>query len=180
MVLLWAIVSHLDNRRSTKHSRIATVAALLYILSPAGVFISAPYAESIFAFRTFLGLYLLIVGIPLFADRHKLAQSVNKLFAGLILGRATITRSNGVLAGLFYAVDALELGLKLVQDGLNPSYLIELASIIGGGLLVGWGLVSPQLEAYQQYCIQVPVEERRQWCQRLLPSIFTFAQSHYW
>jgi GPI mannosyltransferase 2 len=180
MVLIWAITHRLDQCKELKISSTAAVAALLYILSPAGIFLSAPYTESIFAFYSFLGLGVYISGrLPL--RRHvNLLDPISIMLAGAVFGQATVMRSNGILAGLLYVTDALISSFRLVRDRVAATRVLRLAAIVFGGLFVGWGLVSPQYDAYIEYCFDRLPEERREWCERPLPSIFSFVQAHYW
>lgn len=179
MVLIWSIASAIDHRRKQLHSAIAYVAAALYIFSPAGLFLSAPYAESLFASFSFLGIRLYISAFH-HSEKRSLLSGAQNVVAGSMFGLATYTRSNGILAGLLYASDALVSSAQLLQGRLTQTQVIRFASVICGGILVGFGLVVPQYEAYTQYCTAVSVQESREWCSNLLPSIFTFVQAHYW
>lgn len=179
MVLIWGVASDLDDPRKHRHSSTAYVTALLYIFSPAGIFLSAPYAESLFAFLSFSGLRLYISALSL-PEKRKFVAAAQTVIAGAIFGQATGIRSNGILAGLLYVGDALISCAKLLREAFTRTQLLTLTSTICGGLLLGFGLFVPQFEAYNQYCTVVPLQETREWCRRRLPSIFTFVQSHYW
>ena len=179
MVLIWGIAARIHRQKRSEHSSIASLAALLHLFSPAGVFLSAPYSEGVFAFQSFLGVSLYITGIHLSED-ERLVQAGCTVLAGTAFGYATVTRSNGILAGLLFAIDAAESLVKILGKGLSMTPLLRLASVVLGGLLVGWGMVAPQVEAYRVYCIGIPADQRRDWCGRLVPSIYAFVQSHYW
>jgi GPI mannosyltransferase 2 len=155
------------------------VAGLLHLFSPAGVFLMAPYSESLFAFLSLLGLFVYANG------KGSLGQSaiVNgyyTMLAGAIFGLSAIVRSNGILAGAIYLIDAVQ-GVTAVLSGRSTlDRILELTCTICGGLLVAIGFSIPQIQAYVEYCSTQSLDERRPWCQSFPPSIFTFVQSHYW
>src|SRR5690606_232674 len=125
------------------------LATTLHILSPAGLFLAAPYSEAPFAALTFLG-YLLYA--------HSLRRGVRGnlavLLAAAVLGAATTLRSNGLLSGVVLLHDfVLELaGLlgyhHLQHDGGGPrpwgGRLMRVLVLGIAGLLVAAGLVFPQ------------------------------------
>jgi GPI mannosyltransferase 2 len=180
MILIWEIVSLVHRRRPNTHSSIASVAALLYIVSPAGIFLSAPYSESPFAFRSILGLLLYLKGVVLFRTPNGFTARTWIVLAGAVLGQAVIVRSNGIFAGLLFAVDALDSSIRLIRGDFTQDQVLRLVVLILGGIFIGIGMVAPQYDAYDEYCTNVRLEERRTWCGKLLPSIYTFVQSHYW
>lgn len=158
---------------------LAYVAAVLHILSPAGLFLSAPYAESPFACLSFIGNLLFAAGLRPSATVGK--RMLAFVGAGILFGLATSFRSNGLLNGLLFAVEALKCLLGFVRQP-SVSRLALLASLIIGGLSIAAGSVVPQTVAWFRYCNVDPADgmEPRPWCSRLIPSIFTFVQSHYW
>ena len=177
MLLMWAIASRITDPTSTHRTLIPSVAAMLYTFSPAGIFLSALSTEGVFAVQSFLGVYLYIT---IRDGRSFLMACIRTILAGAIFMRATITRSNGILAGILFAIDAIDSTLYTVVEGLDITYLAKLASSVAAGLLVGWGMIWPQLAPYTDYCVTARVDQRREWCKNLLPSIYTFVQSHYW
>ncbi|KAL8760646.1 MAG: hypothetical protein Q9184_003183 [Pyrenodesmia sp. 2 TL-2023] len=72
---------------SAQCRRVAFVSACLHIISPAGLFLSAPNAESSFAFLNFSGYYLYALGLQAHQD-----------------GRANLRDAMVVLSGLFFGV----------------------------------------------------------------------------
>lgn len=177
MLLMWSIASRITEPTSTHKNSIPSIAALLYIFSPAGIFLSALSTEGVFALQSFLGVYLYMT---IWDGSSFMMACIRTILAGGIFMRATITRSNGILAGILFAIDAIDSTLYSVVEGLDIAYLARLASSVAAGLLVGWGMVWPQLAPYADYCVTAPVEQRREWCTKLVPSIYTFVQSHYW
>lgn len=87
---------------------VARVAALLFCVNPAAVFMSAVYTESLFAFLSFTGMLLLAgCGVRGQDGADQSPSRVRGTLGALCLAGAGFTRSNGtLLVGyvLFYAV----------------------------------------------------------------------------
>ncbi|KAH6680347.1 GPI mannosyltransferase 2 [Halenospora varia] len=162
----------------TCSNKFAFTAAALHILSPAGVFLSAPYAESTCAFLSFLGCVCFSKSFPSRGPPTLLHDSL-VLVSGIAFGVATTFRSNGILNGLLLLEEAFNTLL-----GLSNSFRlagVRRLIITGlGGVCVGAGFVIPQYIAYQEYCREPNVEVLRPWCAKSLPSIYSFVQEHYW
>ncbi|KAM3546459.1 hypothetical protein ARSEF1564_000734 [Beauveria bassiana] len=161
-------------------ARRALLVALLCVVSPAGVFLSAPYAESPFAALSFAGVWVLAAGYehPLGSARRSAAV----LAAGAVLGLATAVRSNGLANGLLFAVEALRAAGAFVKaPGVRLAVAAGVAGV--GGVLVAMGSAIPQYVAYTIYC---GVGEGRAavmrppWCERTVPSIYSYVQDVYW
>ncbi|TGJ85037.1 hypothetical protein E0Z10_g3747 [Xylaria hypoxylon] len=157
-----------------KNSRVSLVAAVLHILSPAGLFLSAPYSESSYALLSFMG-YLFFAKAVL-SDRRTLAHDVSLVASGLWFAFAVNFRSNGMLNGILFAV---ELFREILLPPTANSIRRRLA-LIAAGSAIAIGFVVPQIVAYRTYCYNVVDSELRPWCTRRLPSIYTFVQEHYW
>ncbi|KAK1573855.1 mannosyltransferase [Colletotrichum navitas] len=156
--------------------RLAFLSALLHVLSPAGLFLSAPYAESLCAFFSFAGYYVL----SCVSDEPKgsLRWTAGQVLAGAIFGLATASRSNGLLNGLPFVAECLMFLPSLLTSPTGLTNLATLFGLVVGGLLVATGSVIPQALAWLRYCSGV--SEARPWCARTVPSIYTFVQEHYW
>ena len=156
----------------------AFTAASLHIVSPAGLFLSAPYAESTCAFLTFAGILLFVKSVP--ESGHPETYHDLLVFAsGIFFGLATTFRSNGILTGFLLLEEALMLVLTFKQSH-SISKIRRLVATGLGGLCVGTGFLLPQYIAYKEYCSDTFLESRRPWCTRTAPSIYTFVQDHYW
>lgn len=158
--------------------RLAYVASLLHLISPAGLFMSAPYNESPFSCLSFVGNLLFAVSFK--TGPTSLRRNMLVTGAGISFGLATTFRSNGLLSGLLFAVEAVKC---LVGFGQSPSFprLVALVSPVVGGLFVAAGSVVPQAMAWLRYCNSGDVGvELRPWCSRTIPSIYTFVQAEYW
>lgn len=160
------------------HTRFAYVTAILHILSPAGLFLSAPYAESSFSFLSFSGCLLLAKG-SVDVGRTSAGTDLLVLLSGIVFGIATTFRSNGLLNGLLFLQEALQ-ALLLFRHGFQISIVRRLAATGLGGMSIAVGFLLPQYIAYREYCEASTTHILRPWCERTPPSIYTFVQDHYW
>ncbi|EQK97835.1 glycosyltransferase family 76 [Ophiocordyceps sinensis CO18] len=159
-------------------AKLALVASALHVVSPAGLFLSAPYAESPFAALSFVGSLLFALGIK--HKRHWAKRAVAIVGAGVAFGLATAFRSNGLSNGLLFAVGAFKC-LDVFVRKPSISRLLALVAPVVGGLCVAAGSVVPQAAAWRRFCRDAPAGlEPRPWCSRTVPSIYTFVQSEYW
>lgn len=180
MVFLWALTSDLIRGRHESSSHVPFYAAALHIFSPAGVFLSAPYTESLFASLSMSGFWCYVNAVKRLDRGRAFAGCAFMIAAGLSFGCATMVRSNGILAGIPFLLEAIMMSWMIFSQGLSLTRLSRLASVVAGGLLVGVGMILPQFIAYQEYCGDRDFGSRRPWCEMNIPSIFTWAQSHYW
>lgn len=156
----------------------AFVAALLHVLSPAGLFLSAPYAESPFSLLTFTGYLFLVRSCD--GSSSPIRRDALTLLAGVAFGIATAFRTNGLLNGVPIAVDFLVAFYDLVEgDGPVSVGIRRLLALGTSGLCVALGSAMAQFLAYQTYC-SGSSDEIRPWCTRLVPSIYNYVQKEYW
>lgn len=147
---------------------------MLHVLSPAGLFLSTPCAESSCALLSFAGT---LAFSKSFTAHGSMARNGCLLLSGLCFGVATTFRSNGVLSGLLLFEEAIRLVLSLSQ-AINKTQVLRLLSTGLAGMLAGSGLILPQHIAYVEYC--GTDASARPWCEKMLPSIYAFVQDHYW
>ncbi|KAL8701760.1 MAG: hypothetical protein Q9224_000353 [Gallowayella concinna] len=184
-VLVLFEMSKLVAARPLSHSSIglAWISASLHILSPAGLFLSAPYAESSFSFLNFVGFGLYALNLQAHNDSRPGLRDTLALVSGLVFGLATTFRSNGLLSGLLFCFDIVNSILPLRSDAQAQRIIADLRRvsflIIAGSLMA---VVSffPQFLAYQEYCVEGEPEHWAAWCTHRIPSIYTWVQSHYW
>jgi phosphatidylinositol glycan class V len=159
-------------------SRFALTTATLHIVSPAGLFLSAPYAESSCALFTFSGALLFAKS---FVSKGKAAASHDLfvLASGILFGISTTFRSNGILSGLLLLEEAFRVVISL-KEGFETAKFRRLILTGIGGMCVGAGFFVPQFIAYNEYCGQENALLLRPWCGERIPSIYTFVQEHYW
>ncbi|KAL9029233.1 MAG: hypothetical protein Q9196_002503 [Gyalolechia fulgens] len=165
---------------STTSSRVAFVSASLHIISPAGLFLSAPYAESSFSFTNFAGFY--IYAYSLRAHNHDRVglRDASLVLSGLIFGVATTFRSNGLLSGSIFCFDLFECALDLFTFGELAKNLRRSIFLVIAGCFTGIGYLFPQYLAYREFCTATDFQQLPLWCSRWFPSIYTWVQRHYW
>jgi phosphatidylinositol glycan class V len=86
---------------------IGFISAALHVLSPAGLFLTAPYAESLFSLLSFLGYVFYVFSCERPSTYRDYRNDARLLASGVFFGLATTVRSNGVLAGLIFAFDVI-------------------------------------------------------------------------
>ncbi|SZF00835.1 unnamed protein product [Blumeria hordei] len=153
----------------------AITSAILYVFSPAGIFLSAPYAESSCALLSFAGS---IAFLKSFGRTKNTWSDAYLLLSGLLFGISTTFRSNGILNGLLLLEEAFR-SLWAFRNGFELSKIRRLFATTLGGIFVAAGFLLPQYLAYREYCIK-NILLQRPWCDQAIPSIYTFVQSHYW
>ena len=157
------------------------VAACLYIASPAGIFLSAPYIEAPFATLQFLGTLSCVEAWREEEQDGILGKKcLLTIIGGACFGLSSTFRSNGLLSLLVFlapCLSAVKQFLRKPVDVNNITYGVSLAIAC---LLTLAGTVGPQYIAYEAYCSQPRDQSLRPWCDRLLPSIYSFVQDHYW
>jgi phosphatidylinositol glycan class V len=180
VVTLYSIVRRMIPSSRDRKPSIAFTAACLHTLSPAGLFLSAPYGESGFALTTFLGILFYILA----QEKSHLASQVQPsplstaawtLLSGFSFALSTLFRTNGLLNGTIFLLDALP---ALSSCLASPSFgnTLHLASTLLAGLLIALAFALPQAIAYSQFCLP----PSRPWCSHTIPSIYSYVQKHYW
>jgi GPI mannosyltransferase 2 len=180
VLVLYYLTLQLFPSRSKRAEQLAFTTACLHILSPAGLFLSAPNAESPFAFFNFLGLLCYTrahLSHPRDSSTVNLRSCFWTLAAGLTFGCSTTIRSNGVLNGLLFLWDAATCALRFPQSEKKLVEVAQLSCVIVAGLFIGAGMALPQAVAYLEYCT---AGNTRPWCGRLPPSIYSWVQEYYW
>ena len=159
----------------------AFISACLHVFSPAGIFLSAPYGESLFSFLQFLGFYCYADSMRKHAENRSLGRDVSALASGISLGLATTVRSNGILSGAIFAYDVIVDAVAFVTQDRQLSRARKIAVELIGGCAIVFGAAFPQLLAYLEFCTdQSHPSDLRPWCKNSIPSIYTWVQSHYW
>ncbi|KAK5113293.1 hypothetical protein LTR85_010910 [Meristemomyces frigidus] len=179
---LYRLVYTIAPTTEARKSQIAFTTACLHIISPAGLFLSAPYGEATFALFNFLGLLCYALAVQnrfeTFADAYQV-DAFWTLGAGTWFALATMMRSNGLLSGIVFAWDVIATLPRLhhVLRNRDKEELTRLGATIAAGTLVAIGFAFPQMVAYTEYCT---AGEERPWCTAFPPSIYSFVQEHYW
>lgn len=166
---------------ASQRSRFALLTAILHIISPAGIFLSAPYAESSFSLLNFTGFYLYAHAILKHQVNEVVARDFFTLSAGICFGIATIFRGNGLFSGLILVYDATTSAIDIVRSPDTKGHIRRFVFVITSGASMACIVMVPQYLAYSEYCRSMDAEvERRPWCSYWLPSVYTWVQKHYW
>ena len=156
---------------------------LLFCFSPATVFFTAPYSESLFSALTFRGLYHCFKG---------------QFFrASLFFAFSASTRSNGLLnVGYLLFFAGIVIWRKKLKEGLFFIIFIILPSVI----TVPLPFLMYQYYAFRRFCstfqqdhapsiihdfllaenLTVPGVKIPSWCHQTLPFSYSAVQSDYW
>lgn len=182
VVTLYVLVQRIIQSNPTVKRRIAFTTACLHIISPAGLFLSSPYGESTFAFTAFLGLLCYIRALDhdyKSADPSALTSAAWTVLSGFFFALSTLIRSNGLLHGTIFLVDAfLNIHGHLVScKPLRLARITRLLSVIIAGSLIAFAFALPQAIAYAEFCT---ASDSRLWCTRTIPSIYSWVQKEYW
>jgi len=113
VILLWGVAASLSTTARLGHdtSVVPFIASCLHIISPAGIFLSAPYSEAPFSCLNMLGFWLYLQA-HLSPDSFVTRKCCALIMSGVSFGFATTIRSNGILSGLPFLFDAVTLSLK--------------------------------------------------------------------
>ena len=177
VIALYSSADLLCHQRGGRTSPTAFLAAVLHVLSPAGIFLSAPYAEPLCSFLTFVGYWLYIKASLRSQTNTSSLSNVLILVAGCAFGLATSVRSNGLFNGFVFLIDALSM-LPNLLEGITVSKVARLFCLGLAGITTLLGAFIPQLFAYGIYCKYG--SDNRPWCNNYVPSIYSWVQSHYW
>jgi phosphatidylinositol glycan class V len=160
-------------------TKFAFSTAALHVISPAGVFLSAPYAETSCAMFAFAGCLAFAKSFAFGGQTTSTKHDSLLVLSGVLFGISTTFRSNGILNGLLLLEEAFG-ALWSLKNGVCISRTRRLLASGLGGLSVGVGFILPQYIAYSDFCMEQDVATLRPWCSKPLPSIYTFVQDYYW
>lgn len=155
----------------TDNQQFSILTILLFCVNPASVFMSAVYAESLFAFCVFAGLCLL--------TQHR-SWSASVLFS-----LASATRSNGIiLVGFmgFYYFNHLYMSLYVSKSNWLGKLFTSVFMCTLQSIMVVLPFVLFQLYSFWQFC-HTPassVKHMYEWCHWTLPLSYSYIQDHYW
>ncbi|CAO3571318.1 unnamed protein product [Mortierella alpina] len=141
----------------------AFLTAMLYVLTPSGIFMSAIYTESVFAALSFTGM--------LFAAQKQY------FLAAMTWSISCTARSNGILYAGFILYDLI-VRMDLESSVLQKMWALSKAVFLSA---VTWlGFLAVQAYGYSLYCSDVSNLEQREWCGSSAPLIYTYVQDKYW
>ena len=161
-----AILLYLLTMELTRHQPLSLLSAALFCFTPASVFMSAVYTESLFVCCSFAGMLSL--------------QRSSSYTAALCFSLASATRSNGVvLIGFLLYYHFLE----LVHSYECREALQTLLKIAFQVLLVVLPFLLFQAYGYLKFCTTEEEEtgvSPPPWCSWPLPFSYSSIQSRYW
>ena len=162
-------------------SKFAFLTAFLHLTSPAGIFLSAPYTESLFSFFNFAGFFIYVRSHQERSSGMLTRSDMLLAASGVIFGLACTMRSNGLLSGLIFCYEILNNAMALLQSNDFGANLKQLCVILLAGSLTALGAITPQYLAYKEFCVGTEnSEETRPWCSKWVPSIYAWVQEYYW
>lgn len=166
-----------------QNGRIPFIASLLHVMSPAGLFLCSPYTEALFSAFNFTGMlhYALARTTATSNRTWTIQQDAYMLSSGVLFASATLVRGNGLLSGLIYLCDVASFLPRIMTMQLSGHEVRRLVVTCVAGIFVAIGFISPQFLAYKEYCVtDSSSATARPWCDRNIPSIYTWVQSTYW
>lgn len=170
-----------QNARLFSPERVALASLALFILSPAAMFLTAPYSEAIAAFFSFLCLYFRESALLVQYGTPRINMPLY-LASGLAAALAYGFRANCLLLGLVYVYDLagvlnLLSGSSIITSAMLKGSITTRLLPIMAGLILGLGFLASQIYNYMAVCYK---SDRGEWCSARIPSLFTYAQAHYW
>jgi phosphatidylinositol glycan class V len=161
--------------------RIAFIGAILHVMTSASLFLSAPYTEAPFSLLNLAGMLLYAQSRTLGQTRPCSArEDACKLGSGIIFALGTLMRSNGLLSGLIFLYDVARFLPRVVSTQITAHDVRRVAVTCMSGVIVGLGYVWPQYLAYTEFCTGDRALDGPPWCNKTVPSIYSWVQSHYW
>jgi len=177
-VLLYELTLLCSNgSRDSHRSQSLALSAILHILSPAGLFLSAPYSESLYSFLAFAGTYLYSSSLAAIESKQHISGNLLTMLSSIVFSVACTVRSNGLLNGVMFLLDFGIATASCLRERKLSSF-VRLFALGLSGLAVGLGLAAPQYLAWKEFCTNA--SRLRPWCSRSLPSIYTWVQDYYW
>lgn len=179
--------------------RVAFLAAILFSVSPANVFMAAAYSESMFAFLAFSAMWQLEKG--------------QSWLSGLLFSLAAGVRANGLVNAGFFLYSCSKCFALQLQVGLGairkvPQLWKQLFSVASSLVLMCAGIFLPfalfqyyayvrfcgpgtsleqtvpkplvQLALDKGYCLAAPNGVKPPWCSQQVPVVYSYIQDTYW
>mmetsp|Transcript_18064 Transcript_18064/g.22236 ORF Transcript_18064/g.22236 Transcript_18064/m.22236 type:complete len:341 (-) Transcript_18064:3136-4158(-) len=192
-----------------KEKRLAFRASLLFCITPASIFMSANYTESLFAYLSFCGMLELEklharVNGPrkeifdyMFHDGLLEIGFTMRLRAAIYFCLSGLVRANGAGLGMIYLGYSSLLKFAHFHfygpkhgnyNNVSISFLIkESLQLVGLGMVsVVAPIVCVQYYGYSRFCVQLETQYSIQalvqpaWCQQTVPFIYQCVQKKYW
>jgi phosphatidylinositol glycan class V len=166
---------------SQQRHHIAFIGAVLHVMTSASLFLSAPYTEAPFSLLNLAGMLLYAQSrLTARTQYPSLLEDVYTLGSGICFAFATLIRSNGLLSGLLLLYDVARYLPRVVSMQLNVHDVRRIIVTCMSGSIIALGLIWPQYLAYTQFCAGAHGSYSPPWCMKVVPSIYSWVQSHYW
>ncbi|KAF1845452.1 glycosyltransferase family 76 protein [Cucurbitaria berberidis CBS 394.84] len=179
VLVLYRLLTMILDPQQQHH--VAFNASVLHILTPASLFYSAPYAEALFSLLNLTGmLYYAQSKATAKAGGSPFQEDAYKLSSGLVFASASLMRSNGLLSGLIFLYDVARYMPRIASAKLSVRDFRRIFVTCVAGLFVAIGFAWPQYLAYTEFCGREASLNSRPWCEKSVPSIYSWVQSHYW
>jgi len=155
------------------NERLARLAALLYCITPASIFMSAMYTESMFALLVFTG--------------HLLLEHNFHMLAAFVVALAGCTRSNSMVYVLFFVYRFLQRNAQqfFPRPDEKTQFLVLIRNLVWLAAqcsVILLPLLYYEYRNYVRYCSGLADDgtSLRPWCDQLLPSVYNYVQRAYW
>ncbi|KAK6456225.1 GPI mannosyltransferase 2 [Scheffersomyces xylosifermentans] len=162
------LVYYLSLQFFKQNKTLALRSALLMVVAPAGIFLTANYSENLSNVLSFASILSYDKSInPHDPGKNNTKSIVSKplyVLSGIFTAVNFTVRANSLLLGIPYLLDLFEFGL--VEDAIW-------CLIAGGSVFLS--LVWTSFTAYREFC-----PARGEWCNNTLPILFSYAQKKYW
>jgi phosphatidylinositol glycan class V len=161
--------------------QIAFIGAILHVMTSASLFLCAPYTEAPFSLLNLAGMLLYVQSRALARTRPCSArEDAYKLGSGIAFAFGTLMRSNGLLSGLILLYDVARYLPRVVSMQITAHDVRRVAVTCMSGVMVALGYAWPQYLAYTEFCTGDGALDGPPWCNKNVPSIYSWVQSHYW
>ncbi|KAI5953380.1 GPI18 [Candida jiufengensis] len=146
--------------------------SLMMVFSPAGIFLTTNYSENLCNLLTLLTLLCYYASVDFnnvtTKTKKKIKNQVLYVFSGIVCAYGYTVRANTLLLGILYLFDLYD--FYMVDKNIQFSLL----SVVTGSIL-GFTFIGQNLYHYLLFC-----PSRGEWCTNYFPSLFQYAQDHYW
>ncbi|RCK60813.1 GPI mannosyltransferase 2 [Candida viswanathii] len=157
---------------------ISYYSSLFFIISPAGVFLTTNYSENFSNFLTLLALLAYFKAVN-FNDVNQVSNKSirNKALyvaSGVVCAVAFTVRANSLFLGILYLLDLYHFWQNSKKPIRCDAILLMGYAVLTGSLLF-CTFVGTNVYHYLKFC-----PGRGEWCNYAIPSLFQYAQDHYW
>lgn len=159
------------------NGKLSYYSSLLMIISPAGIFLTTNYSENFSNLLILLTIFIYFKAINFndvkqFSNKSIRSKSLYVL-SGIICSIGFTVRANSLFLGILYLLDLYHF-LQNMKRNRKQGIIEIVYSLITGSLLF-FTFLGTNLYHYMKFC-----PNRGEWCNKMFPSLFQYAQDHYW